>query len=110
MTPTDSLPADPSPAEDGAEYTPRPRGRHRTSAGDRQRAAKRTLRYVFFGLAAAWGFVVGAAGILASLAYAGHEVRPEGRALMGLIPAVIVAVVGGGVFAGAYQEAKRRIG
>jgi hypothetical protein len=109
MTPPDSLQGDPSPAEGGAEYTLRPRARHRPSSAERQRAAKRTLRYIFFGLAAAWGFVVGAAGILAALAYSGHEVRPEGRALMGLFPAVVVAVAGGGVIAGAYQEAKRRL-
>jgi hypothetical protein len=108
MTPTESLPGDRSPAEDATEYTLGPGVRHHADAADGNKVSSRTLRHVYFGLASAWGFVVGACGILASYAYAGHDVRPEGRALVGLIPAIVVAVAGGGVIAGAYQEAKRR--
>lgn len=108
MAPSGSLPGDQARAEDAAEYTLRRGIRHRDEEPAAHRMSSRSLRNVYFGLSAAWGFVVGSAGILVSLAYSGHDIRPEGRALFGLLPAVLVAIAGGGVIAGAYQEARRR--
>ena len=94
--------------EDDAEYTLASTRGHGEEAASGHRISSRRIRHVYFALASAWGFVVGACGILASYAWAGHDVRPEGRALAGLVPAIVVAVAGAGVIAGAYQEAKRR--
>ena len=94
--------------EDDAEYTLGSAAGHGHEAASGHRLSSRRVRQIYFGLASAWGFVIGATGVLACLAFSGNSARPEGRALLGMIPAVAVAVLGGGVIAGAYQEARRR--
>ena len=94
--------------EDDAEYSLASAARHGVEAASGHRVSSRRVRHIYFALASAWGFVIGATGVLACLAFSGNAVRPEGRALLGLVPAVAVAVAGGAVIAGAYQEAKRR--
>lgn len=86
-------------SEDRREYT--------VESGSRNRGAARTRRFVFFGLASVWGFVVGVAGFLASMGLAGQPIQPPAAAIAGLLPALAVALTGGAVIAGAYQEAKR---
>ena len=89
-----------------AEYT------RRTSPGHRERSlhvAGRRLRFAYFGAAGLWGFIVGAAGVCAALQSEGLMQIPSGSSLStyGLV-GTLVAVGGGAVIAGAYQEAKRR--
>jgi hypothetical protein len=82
------------------EYTARPSARHRSARSSR--------RLVFFGLASIWGFIVGAAGLLAAMSVAGQPVQPGFEAIPGLIPALALAVTGGVVIAAAYRESKSR--
>jgi len=69
--------------------------------------SNRSRRSVYFVLAAGWGFVVGVAGLLAALSLAGQTAEPAPGLVVGLVPPLIVALVGGLVVARAYQEAKR---
>lgn len=85
---------------DNGEYTAVAHARHRTASG--------TRRLVFFSMAAFWGFSVGVAGLLAAMSAAGQPVHPEGGSIVGLIPALVVAIAGGFIVAAAYKESKRR--
>lgn len=79
---------------DGREYSPA--------------TSSRRLRLLYFGVASCWGFVVGVVGLMLVLRSTGETVSPSTTALLGMIPAAAVAVVGAGIISGAYQEAKRR--
>jgi hypothetical protein len=69
----------------------------------------RKLRLAYFGVASLWGFIVGGGGILASLQADGKlSARPGGGTLVYVALCAVIALVGGLVIAGAYQEAKRR--
>lgn len=69
----------------------------------------RKLRLAYFVVASLWGFVVGGGGILASLQADGKLSAPPGSGtLLYVALCAVIAVVGGLVIAGAYQEAKRR--
>jgi len=66
------------------------------------------MRSIYFGLAAVWGFLAGVAGLLAALSLSGDPIDPDGAAIVGLLPALAVALAGGWVLARAYYEAKQR--
>ena len=85
---------------DDREYTAAPHVRHRSASG--------TRRLIFFTFASVWGFCVGVTGLLAAMSASGHSVQPDGGSIVGLIPALIVALAGGFVAAAAYKESKRR--
>jgi hypothetical protein len=89
------------PARRG-EYTARSASRHRSSGA--------TRRLLFFGAASIWGFVAGAAGLLAAMSAAGQTVQPRPGVIAGLFPALAVAIAGGFVMNAAYKESKRRSG
>ena len=84
----------------GSEYTADKEARH-------QRASTRTRRLVFFTMASLWGFTVGVIGVLAAMSAAGEPARPSMGAIVGLIPALILAVAGAFVMVAAYQESRR---
>jgi len=84
----------------GREYTAESGGRHRSVNGSR--------RFLFFGLASIWGFSVGVAGLLAAMSAAGQPLQPRSGAILGLIPAFVLAAAGGAVMAAAYKDSKRR--
>jgi hypothetical protein len=64
---------------------------------------------MYFALASVWGFVVGVGGILAALQADGKLSAPPGGGTLGYAAlSLVVAIGGGGIVAGAYQEAKRR--
>jgi hypothetical protein len=69
----------------------------------------RKLRLAYFSGASAWGFVVGSVGILGALQAGGNLSSPPGAGMLAyVVPCLAIALVGGAVIAGAYQEAKRR--
>lgn len=82
------------------KYTARSSTRHRSSTGIR--------RLVFFMLSAMWGFIAGVTGVLVAMNAAGEPVRARPAIVIGLIPALILAVAGGFVVAAAYRESKNR--
>jgi len=83
-------------------------GREYTEAAHVRHRSKTTLRrLVFFTLASTWGFVVGVAGLLAAIGATGEAVHPGPSAVLGLIPAGVVAIAGGFVAAAAYKESQR---
>ena len=108
MTPSESLPVTQSPEDNGADYNLRAPARPHRRGASRTSTSNRMMRYVYFAAAGTWGFLIGVTGLLASLASGGNAVRPEGRALLVLVPALAVAIAGGGIIAGAYQETKHR--
>jgi len=75
----------------GSQYTAGPAPRHRSTSS--------TRRLLFFGLASIWGFIVGIVGLLAAMSAAGQNLEPDARVAPSLIPALLVAVVGGRVVA-----------
>jgi hypothetical protein len=90
---------------EGAEYSPVAGSRHAATA----HVSGRKLRLAYFALASAWGFLVGVGGVLASLQADGKlSSAPGSGTLVYVALCLVIAVVGGGVIAGAYQEAKRR--
>jgi hypothetical protein len=74
----------------------------------RHRSARRIRRLLFFGLASAWGFIVGVCGFLAAMSAVGQPVHPGLGVIPGLIPGLLVAAAGGFVIAAAYRESKHR--
>jgi hypothetical protein len=92
--------------DDLGEYTAGLSRRH--AAEPSTGISHRTLRLIFFALAGLWGFIAGVAGLLAALGFAGTSVHPSAEAVAALIPGAVVAVIGGAILAGAYQEARRR--
>ena len=71
-------------------------------------ASSRSLRRVYFGLCAGWGFAAGVAGLMAALSVTGQPVEASAGVALGLLGSLAIAFAGGWVLAGAYQEAKRR--
>jgi hypothetical protein len=91
---------------DAAEYSGDVSSRHRARA---QHASGRRLRLAYFGVASLWGFVAGIAGVFAAMQSEGQMFIPSGANLSTYAGVgAIVAIGGGAVIAGAYQEAKRR--
>ena len=89
-----------------AEYSRIASAPHRGGAGH---VSGRRLRLAYFGVASLWGFIVGAAGILVALRTDAEMRVPSGVDLLTfVVVGAAVAIVGGGVIAGAYQESKRR--
>ena len=77
----------------------------RPAGGDRRHGR---LRLVYFWLAATWGYATGVGIVLAALHASGIRV-PWGAAVVGMtLCGVVIALLGGGLAAGAYREAKRR--
>jgi hypothetical protein len=67
------------------------------------------MRLSYFGAASLWGFAVGTVAALGALQATGVlAARPGAEALAYVIPAAVLAVVGGLVVARAYREAKRQ--
>jgi len=67
------------------------------------------MRFAYFALAAVWGYVVGAGSVLGSLRGAAPSVVPPPAGLLTyVLPAFVIAIGGGALIAGAYQEARRR--
>jgi len=75
------------------------------ASAPRHRSAVRRL--FFFALSAIWGCIVGIAGLLAALSFSGQAIVTDGGVISGLIPAIVLAAVGGLVIAAAYRESKR---
>jgi hypothetical protein len=67
------------------------------------------MRRFYFSLAAIWGFVIGGGGLAAALAFVGSPAAISTRALLALLPALLVAVAGGWVTASTYREARNRM-
>jgi hypothetical protein len=63
---------------------------------------------VFFAFASAWGFIVGAGGVLAAMRSVGQTVQPSLGILLSLIPVFGFALFGGVVIAWAYRESRSR--
>ena len=92
--------------EDRPEYSEAVSGRQGKNS---TRTAGRRLRLAYFGVTAIWGYIVGAVAILIALEAEGALAsRPGAGALVYVLPALAIAVVGAAVVAGAYQEARRR--
>lgn len=85
------------------EYTeprPVPRRVHRSH---------KTLRILFFVMAAGWGFLMGLGTLAIVLATSGASSGPSNPAFLWLlVPGAIVAALGGITAASAYREARRR--
>jgi hypothetical protein len=63
----------------------------------------------YFALASVWGFVVGAGRLLGSFQGSSPSVlQANGSLLTYVLPSFLIAIGGGGLIAGAYQEARRR--
>jgi len=91
---------------DHAEYSRDLSPLHRSRAGH---VSGRRVRLAYFIVASLWGFVIGAAVVLAASQSEGQYRIPAGVSLLAYIAiGAIVTVGGGGVIAGAYQESKRR--
>jgi len=84
----------------GRQYTAGSSARHRSSSSSRL--------VVFFVLASIWGFMAGLVGLLAATGAEGQRLATDVRVLPVLIPALVLAGVGGLVLAAAYKESKRR--
>jgi hypothetical protein len=65
-------------------------------------------RVAFFGLASIWGFMVGTVGLIAAIGVEGQHVVADGAVLVAMVPALVIAVIGGLVMAAAYKESNRR--
>lgn len=89
----------------GGEYIARSATRHRPA--DRPSGGKR-LRKAFFAATALWGGLAGTAGVAAIMGMRGTRIRPGSVDLAAFGGAMAVAIVGGLILAGAYEEAKRR--
>jgi hypothetical protein len=101
---TQNTPSRPQSLVQSQEYSPPDAGRAHGSGG----VGSRRVRLFYFGAASIWGFVIGVAGLLVGMGFSGTPATPEPTAILGLLPAAGIAIAGGGVIAGAYQEAKRR--
>ena len=93
-------------AEVDREYSAEPRARHRDPVPFRGRF--KSLRSVFFGIAAFWGFTVGATATAIALVGANATIRWEGSSVVALAVGAVAAVVGGFVASRAYREIKSR--
>ncbi|MCP3979788.1 MAG: hypothetical protein GY716_10740 [bacterium] len=87
--------------------------RRRRSSGRRRRrrrksGGRRSLRGIYFGLAALWGFLIGSGAIVAALVLAGQQVRSSPTLAGVLAGGSLLAVGGGGIAARAYREASGR--
>jgi hypothetical protein len=88
-----------------AEYSGDVSSRH----GRATHVSGRKLRFAYFGIASVWGFIVGVGGTLAALQADGKLAAPPGTGLLVYVaPCLLIALVGSGVIAGSYQEARRR--
>ena len=63
------------------------------------------LRFAYFAIAAAWGFLAGAAAILGAVSFMDLAFRPDGTTGTIVVLAAILAVAGGIVIARAYRDA-----
>mgnify|MGYP001501774834 CR=1 FL=1 len=96
--------------EEQPESTVSPPIRRQYTAGSsvRHRSGGTARRLVFFGLASLWGFIVGIVGLLAAIGVEGQRLASDAGVVPALIPALLLAGVGGVVMAAAYRESKRR--
>jgi hypothetical protein len=89
-------------------------GREYSRAGSKRHEAARhnsgrKMRIAYFALASVWGFIVGAGSVLGSLQGVAPSAMPPRTSLLAyVLPSILIAVGGGGLIAGAYQEARRR--
>ncbi len=91
-----------------SEYT-FPGRRHKSmDHNDKPSASRRRARLLYFGTAAAWGFVCGVVGLAAVLASRGQVIGFNNSTFMLLLPGLAVAVLGGAVASVAYRDARRR--
>jgi hypothetical protein len=75
----------------------------------RAAVSHRWLRLLYFCIASVWGFLCGAIGLAIVLPGRGYPSGFQGPlVLLLLIPAIVVAILGGAVSAAAYREARRR--
>jgi hypothetical protein len=84
------------------------RRQYTAGSSSRHRSGSSTRRLVFFVLASIWGFMAGIVGLLAAVELEGQHLVSDARVIPALIPAFILAGVGGFVLAAAYKESKRR--
>jgi type III secretory pathway component EscS len=67
------------------------------------------MRATYFSVASFWGFIVGVLGVLTALQVeAGESFKPDAGIFIYLVPAVVIAIVGGLVISRAYRDAKRK--
>ena len=93
-----------STADSRSEYSQVSTTRHEHAS--RSRSSR--IRVSYFGAASFWGFVVGSLAVLGGLQAEGMLTTSPGfDALLYMIPAALLAIVGGFVIARAYREAKR---
>jgi len=59
-------------------------------------------------VASIWGFMVGIVGLIAAIGVEGQHIVADSSVLVAMIPALVVAVLGGCVAAAGYKESKRR--
>jgi hypothetical protein len=90
---------------DGREYSRARSERHEAA----KHSTGRKMRVAYFALASMWGFIVGAGSVLGSFqGIAPSAVPPSAGLLKYVLPAAVIAIGGGALIAGAYQEARRR--
>jgi hypothetical protein len=65
-------------------------------------------RYLYFCLAAAWGYGLGILVVVAALARGPGRVEMNGELALWLALGSLPGLAGGGIVAGAYREARRR--
>jgi hypothetical protein len=87
----------------------RRRQRHRHPQRDRRRGlTSQWMRAFYFGLAALWGYALGAVALVVALRESGNAVRVDASLLMLVVPGALLALIGGMVSAAAYRQARRR--
>ncbi len=76
---------------------------------DKVGVSHRRTRLLYFGAASAWGFLCGVVGLAWILSSRGRVVGLDDPvALLLLVPALAVAVIGAALASAAYREARRR--
>ena len=90
------------------EYTARRSKKHSTTSHKAKSISG--LRRFYFGLASLWGFLSGAVTLSVAFAVSGRSVPGLPLTLAALSVGAVLAVVGGVIAAGAYREARRRVG
>ncbi len=71
------------------------------------RSTRSRVRFFFFGLAALWGFTMGAAVLVIAVSLGGHEVRLSPLLVGVALPGVLLSVLGGLIAAAAYRQNRR---
>ena len=82
--------------------------RRRSHRDQPKRRSRSWVRLLYFGLASLWGYVIGAAVLVAALSFSGHSVTLNPVIVGLIVPGAVVAFIGGVLSAAAYRQATRR--